>query len=106
VGALVALTIIASVYCVSAGTISYATQNMDRRANAIVVGMGRIMSAVLFIFFAIEIPLWLDVIDEAPQNIHFYQRQVTCSIAELRWRVCRSVLSHFFIMDFILLLYF
>ncbi|KAL3928617.1 MAG: hypothetical protein SGARI_004983 [Bacillariaceae sp.] len=105
-GSLIALVLIGGIYCASAAAISYATQNMDRRADAIVVGMGRIMSAVLFVFFAVEIPLWLDVIDAVPQNIHFYQRQVTCSIAELRWRVCRSVLSHFFTMYFILLLYF
>ncbi|KAL3925873.1 MAG: hypothetical protein SGILL_000122 [Bacillariaceae sp.] len=106
VGATIAIIIISAIYCVSAGVVSYATQGMDRRADAIVIGMGRIMSAVLFIFFAIEIPLWLGVIDAVPQNIHFYQRQVTCSVSKLRRRVCRSVLRHFFVMYFILLLYF
>jgi hypothetical protein len=104
-GAIVALSIIAIAYSVSALVVSWTTQEMDRRADAIVIGMGRIMSAVLFVFFSVKIPQWLDVVD-SPQNIHFYQRQVTCSLAELRYRVCRSILSHFFVMYFILLLYF
>ena len=79
---------------------------MDRRADAIVVGMGRIMSSILFIFFSVEIPAWLNVIDIPRYNIHYYQRQVTCSLTELRYRVCRSILNHFFVMYFIMLLYF
>lgn len=106
VGAVGAVGLIGVLYTISAIIVSYGTNNLDRRAGAIITGMGRIMSAVLFLFFSMEIPLWLDVLDEVPQNSHFYKRQVTCNISELRHRVCRSVLRHFLVMYFILLLYF
>ncbi|KAG7340661.1 hypothetical protein IV203_024204 [Nitzschia inconspicua] len=106
VGAISAMGIMSILYVTSAVAISSVTHNLDRRADAIVTGMGRIVSAVLFLFVSIEIPLWLELFNDVPQNSHYHKRQVTRSTLGLRHRVCWSVLNHFFAVYFILLLYF
>ncbi|KAG7373346.1 hypothetical protein IV203_034070 [Nitzschia inconspicua] len=106
VGAISAMCVMSILYVLSAVTISSVTKNLDRRADAIVTGMGRTVSAVLFLFVSIEIPLWLEVFNDVPRNSHYHKRRVTRSTLELRHRVCWSVLNHFFAVYFILLLYF
>jgi len=84
------------------------TRHMDRRADAIVVGLGRILSAFLFAVFSVEIPKWLGV-TYSSQRGNYYKHQVnreTTTIKELSFRVCWGILGHFFVVYCILLLYF
>jgi hypothetical protein len=106
-GAAAALLILVVVYTASAIGIALPTHNMDRRADAIVVGFGRILSAFLFAVFSVEIPKWLGV-TYSSQRGNYYKQQVssTTKLKELSFRVCWSILGHFFVMYGIMLLYF
>jgi multidrug transporter EmrE-like cation transporter len=106
-GAAAAILILIVVYTVSAIGVAIPTQNMDRRADAIVVGMGRILSAFLFAYFSVEIPKWLGA-TYSSQRANYYKQQVshTHGLKELSFRVCWSILGHFFMVYSIVLLYF
>jgi hypothetical protein len=108
-GAGAAVLIILFVYTGSALGIALPTQNMDRRADAIVVGLGRILSAFLFAVFSTEIPRWMGV-TYSSQRGNYYKNHISnntaISVKELSFRVCWSILGHFFVMYIILCLYF
>ncbi|KAG7373343.1 hypothetical protein IV203_034067 [Nitzschia inconspicua] len=106
-GAATALLILIVVYSGSAIGVAILTRNMDRRADAIVVGLGRILSAFLFAVFSVEIPKWLGV-TYSSQRSNYYKQLVshTTGKDELASRVCWSILGHFFVVYSIMLLYF
>jgi hypothetical protein len=109
-GAAAAFLILVVIYTASAIGIALPTENIDRRADAIVIGFGRILSAVLFAIFSVEVPQWLGV-TYSSQRGNYYKQQVspsttTSSLKELSFRVCWSILGHFFVMYCIMLLHF
>ncbi|KAL3920448.1 MAG: hypothetical protein SGILL_003259 [Bacillariaceae sp.] len=103
-GSASAVLILILVYVGSAVAVALPTREMDRRADAIVVGLGRIFSAFLFAVFSIEIPKWMGVMYSS-QRGNYYKQQVS-SMKELSFRVCWGLLGHFFVMYCIMLLYF
>jgi hypothetical protein len=107
-GAGAAVLVMIIVYTGSALGVAIPTQNMDRRAESIIVGVGRILSAFLFGVFSVEIPKWMGVTYSSQRDT--YNKRVidlsTISNKELSFRVCWSMLGHFFVVYCILLLYF
>lgn len=91
----------------SACAISFLTRGMDRRAAAIVVGLGRILSAFLFAVFSVLIPQWLGVMYSSQRSNYYKEHgSLATTSKEVTFRVCWSILGHFFVMYCMLLLYF
>ena len=91
------------------------------KSDAIIIGVGRMVSAFLLAYFSVELPRWLGVTYSSQKYVEYYKRvfEATASATdntdtnnvfvgskELSFRVCWSVLGHFFIMYPFLLLYF
>jgi hypothetical protein len=83
------------------------TQNMDRRAEGIVEGLGSIFSAFLAAVFSLLIPQWLGVSYSSQRGTQYKEYACMSSSArELSFRLCWSLLGHFFVLYGIQLLYF
>jgi hypothetical protein len=106
-GAGAAIFVILVVTTGTSFAISLPTRDMDERADAIVVGLGRILSGFLFAVFSVQIPKWLGVTYSSPRGSYFKdQIRPSATAWELSFRVCWSLLGHYAVMFCILLLYF
>ena len=106
-GSGVAVLVIIIVYAVSAVVVGTATREMDQKADAIVVGLGRMLSAFLFAVFSVTIPMWLGVTYSSSKHAYHKQHISHCTTQrEVAFRVAWSLLGHFFVMYGIMLLYF
>jgi hypothetical protein len=56
-----AIVVAVIVYTVTAIFVALSTQDMDQRADSIVLGLARLLSAVLFTLMSFKIPKWLGV---------------------------------------------
>ena len=100
-GAGLAIWTMLVLYTITAVFVALPTRNLDRRANHIVTGFGRIVSSLLLAIFSVTIPRWMGVSyssrKQQRKSPFYYQRQVECSLIELRFRVCWSFLGYFFL---------
>lgn len=103
--------IITLIYLGSAIAIGIATAQPGpaflTKSDAIAVGVGRMLSACLLACFSIEFPRWLGVSYSSRTYVDCYQTvTVGTSDRELAFRICWSLLGHFFILYPLMLAYF
>jgi len=110
-----AVGIIGILYTTSAVVIARLTAQPDQtvltKPDAIAVGVGRLLSAALLAYFSVEVPKWLGISYSSQTHNDCY-KHVPLMLdgdrhhRELSFRVCWSILGHFFIMYPFLLVYF
>lgn len=110
-GVFCAVGIIVFVYVGSALSIGAATALPDpmvlTKPVAIAIGVGRMLSSCLLAYFSVELPRWLGISYSSQNHVDFYSKQLsTKSPRELSFRVCWSILGHFFLNYPFLIAYF
>ncbi len=125
-----AISIIGILYTTTAVAIARLTAQPDQLVltpeDAIAVGVGRMLSAALLAYFSVEVPKWLGISYSSQTHVECY-KHVTLMLEddddepssagvssnnhshhqrELSFRVCWSIMGHFFIMYPFLLVYF
>ena len=110
-GMLWAIGIIGLIYVGSAISIGAATALPDPTVLtapvAITIGVGRMLSSCLLAYFSVELPRWLGISYSSQNHVDCYSKQLsTKSPRELSFRVCWSIMGHFFLSYPFLIAYF
>ena len=107
-----AVLIISIIYIGSLIGVGMSTKQPDpdvlTKSDAIIIGVGRMLSACLLAYFSVELPRWLGVTYSSQKlHVEYYKQALeSASNKELSFRVCWSFLGHFFTMYPFLVMYF